>query len=117
MEQLNLVPKPQLVTRKEKAIMSVQFSTDFPAYFSDWLEDNWHVYQKFEAITFKLINRGRKHIGSMMIVNKIRWETVVEENNSTFKINNNLAPYLARLFCLLNPLHAEFFKIRERRTA
>ena len=68
------------------------------------------VWRAFERIALDLIARGKK-AGAIDILGKIRWETKVE-GGLDWKVNNNYAPYYARIFVHKYPEHAGFFEFR-----
>ena len=82
---------------------------DIPNSFCAWLTNNFHVWEAFEAESFKIINKGFKHYSARTIIHYLRHHTAVEENGSAFKIMNGHSPYLARLFALVYPDHKEIF--------
>ena len=77
-----------------------------------WHKLNPHVYELFKRFTLDVIRRGRKQYSSKAIVERIRWHTEVETVGEEFKMNNNYAPYYARLFMKEYPEHANFFRTR-----
>lgn len=44
-----------------------------------------------------LRNTGRHKLGINALVERVRWEIAMRTNDPDFKINNNFAPYYARL--------------------
>ena len=114
-EQSNVMDyQPHKLRKKERALRIISFSDNFQDGFYSYLEDNWKVFERFEEIAFELIHQRRPHIGSKMIIERIRWMETVEENNTGFKINNNWAPDFSRLFHSLYPKHKGFFREKER---
>ena len=91
----------------------------FPQDFLDWLADNLHVWDAFVREGQHVIRRGFKHYSAYTIVEFLRHHTAVSEAGSTWKINNNHRPYLARLFEIKYPEHAGLFEMRvtTKRTA
>lgn len=88
---------------------TIQFSqTDSETY--DRL--NPEVWRYFKLFSFQMIDRGYKRIGSKMIFERIRWETMIT-GDGTFKINNNYTPYYARKFEQEFPEHSGIFAMRE----
>lgn len=85
-----------------------QFTTGFLA----WLADNRPIWDRFEMEATKLWNRGRKHYSARTIIEFLRHETALFEKDCTFRINNNIAPDLARLYRLRYPDRADFFETR-----
>lgn len=68
------------------------------------------VWQGFEYVTLSLIAAGRK-AGAIDVLGRVRWESSVE-GGLDWKVNNNYAPYYARIFTAKHPEHAEFFEFR-----
>lgn len=82
--------------------------TKFKAYHSD----NPQVYSAFCEFAMQLIRAGRKHIGSKMIMERIRFESAVRANDK-FKCNNTFTPHYARLFEKEHPNYAGIFETRK----
>jgi hypothetical protein len=88
---------------------------------NDEIKQQWWVFHKrhpevwkmFLRFTFDMINAGYKNGSSMMVIQRIRWETgIVENRGADFKVNNNFAPWYARLFMHYYPEHDGFFRTR-----
>jgi len=73
--------------------------------------DNPEVWEMFREFTWVAMYKGCKHLGAKMVIERIRWETAVEGNDQ-FKVNNNYAPYYARMFMDEFPDHDGFFRTR-----
>jgi hypothetical protein len=80
--------------------------------FINWLPDNEHVWEAFTNEAVKIQKKGFKHYSARTIVHVLRHHSVVSENGSEWKINNNHSPYLARLFDLVYPHRAGLFEYR-----
>ena len=80
--------------------------------FLNWLPDNLHVWDAFVVETLKVIQRGYKHYSSRTIICVMRHHSAISEKGGEFKINNNVSPYLARLFDLIYPQHCGLFEYR-----
>lgn len=105
--QLDLLTPPPLAA----VAAHPQYFTDD---FAEWLPDNLHVFNAFEAEALKVIRRGFKHYSARTIVHVLRHHSAVQETaGDGWKINNNHSPYLARLFDLLHPAHAGLWEYRE----
>ena len=76
-------------------------------------DKNPEVYELFERFAFMTIKSGFDHYGSMAILQRVRWHKDVETNDELFKINNNHAPFYARLFMKNHPQHEGFFRTRK----
>lgn len=90
---------------------------EFSTEFMKWLPENFHVWEAFSAEAFKVINKGFKHYSSRTIVCVLRHHSAVAEIGSGWKINNNLSPYLARLFDLRYPNYKGLWEYREVKRA
>lgn len=85
-----------------------QFRQEFPA----WLEENGHVWTRFHVEADKVRAR-RSHYSARTIIEFLRHESsLCEATDEDFKLNNNHAPDLARLYLLLNPDAEGFFTTR-----
>lgn len=88
---------------------TLQFSLD-EAQVYDRL--NPQVWEYFKLFSLQMLNRGYKRIGSKMIFERIRWETMIS-GDGTFKVNNNYTPYYSRKFEHEYPEHEGVFSKRE----
>lgn len=75
--------------------------------FREWLKENMGIYCYFVrfAKTMKEV-RDSKYYSARMIWERIRWETMLAEESKSgavLKLNNNYAPFMARLVMKANP--------------
>jgi hypothetical protein len=84
----------------------------FSDSFVDWFPDNIHVWDAFVDEAFAIIDVGFKHYSARTIVHVLRHHSAIKENGSGWKINDHHSPYLARLFALIFPQHANLFEYR-----
>lgn len=87
-----------------------------PALIAQW--KNFHAqnpefYQLFVRFSVEAANAGRKRFGAFAVINRIRWYTMVETRGDTYKVNNNWAPFYARLFEHEFPEHEGLFEMRQ----
>jgi len=80
-----------------------------------WHKENPQIYELFERFTMDAIRKGHKRLSAWLIVNRIRWETMVETTGDDFKISNDFIAYYARLFMALHPEYDGFFKTKQLR--
>lgn len=80
--------------------------------FNKYLADNPHVWQAFVKFTMEAICAGHKRLSAELVVNRIRWETLIREKSGEFKINNDLKPFFARKFMADYPEYQGFFELR-----
>lgn len=66
--------------------------------FVEWLESNAEIWEGFRALADKMRARGRGVWSSKAVIEVLRWNSALREAAGVFKINNNLAPDLARLY-------------------
>lgn len=85
-----------------------KFTDDFLAY----LPDNLHVYAAFEREANKVVARGFQHYSARTIIEVLRHHSALAEVGGAYKLNDHYTPYLARLYCLLNPKEAHLFEFR-----
>jgi hypothetical protein len=108
-EAYRLLARRELVLRRV-AVNAVRFRPDFPA----WLETNMALWESFEAQANAIWSRGRRHYSSRTLWEVMRHETLLREAAGDFKINNNFAPDVARLYLLMYPERDGFFETRGR---
>jgi len=82
-----------------------------------WHKKNPQVYQLFEKFTFEAINKGHRKLSAWLIVNRIRWETMVVTTGEDFKISNDFIALYARLFMHDHPQCQGFFRIKAMKRA
>jgi hypothetical protein len=87
--------------------------TKLEAAFKKFDEANPQVWRLFIDFTFASINAGHRHMGVAMIVERIRWETMITTRNSKFKINNNHRAYYVRKFEEIFAQHRDYFRKRK----
>jgi hypothetical protein len=108
------VTQLDLIDRKHTALTFVLSKPGvFREDFHGWLDGNWHVYEAFELEANKVAAR-RDHYSSRTIIEVLRHETALREstNELGLKINNNIAPDMARLWEMFHPLRKGFFEKR-----
>jgi hypothetical protein len=74
---------------------------------------NPRFYHIFTRFSLEAALAGRKRFGANLVTERIRWYTAVESKGDDFKINNNWAPFYARLFEHDHPQHQGLFRLRE----
>jgi len=85
-----------------------------------WTEENFKVhcaespeiYDKF--VEFSLIAaRHRERFSAKCVCERIRWETMIGDKNSQFKIDNGWVSHYARKFMRDFPAHKDLFATRQ----
>jgi hypothetical protein len=86
--------------------------------FAEFDAANPDLYDRFVQIAFRLIDAGRKRYSSKTILCVMRYERdCVSVANTDYKINDAFTSRYARKFADEFPDHAEFFAMRELRSA
>jgi hypothetical protein len=85
----------------------------FSEEFTDWIVDNLHIWEAFKREATSVRNKGRTHYSSRTIVEYLRHNTALADNDSTFKINDHCVPYLGRLYVMTHPQAEGFFEFRK----
>lgn len=96
--------------------LAAEQASTFRKGFPDWLLANRALWERFEREALKVWHRGRRHYSARTIIEVLRHETAMADTDPDFKINNNCAPDLARLFRLRHPQCADLFELRDQRT-
>jgi hypothetical protein len=84
----------------------------YPQEFLLFLAENETIWKRFEREADRAWTRGFRHYSARTIVEHIRHETAMYEQNSDWKINNNHTPHLARYYQELHPDRAGLFETR-----
>jgi hypothetical protein len=80
--------------------------------FAVWLERNPAIWARFKQEADR-IRRRRSHYSARTLVEFIRHETALTEADGAFKVNNNAARDLARLYMATTPGAEKFFETRD----
>lgn len=86
----------------------------YRADFSAWLMANHPIWLRFCAEADKVWRSGRRHWSARTIIEYIRHETALAEQGGLFKLNNNFAPDMARLYAETFPERASLFETRRQ---
>lgn len=98
---------------KDQALNTVEMNVSlFRSDFRNWLDENWHVWLEFKRRAMKLLDYGVKKYGARTIWETMRWDSTIGELSGQWKLNNNAAPDLARLFNIENPDLNDLFETR-----
>jgi len=75
-------------------------------------QNNLNVFNAFLEKSFYVVSRGRERFSARMIIENLRWHSMVEDNCPEFKINNNLTKLFALISMELFPTLNALFQIR-----
>lgn len=70
-----------------------------PEMFAAFHAANPHVYHALRRLAINMVRRGQHKIGVKMLFEVLRWQHAMTTHDaaSAFKLNNNYAPFYARL--------------------
>lgn len=89
---------------------------DHEAAFLEFHALNPHVCDLLVSYARHARARGHRRLSIQMLIERARWEATIEtESSDGFKVNNNHAPYYARLIMRQEPDLDGMFDTRERR--
>ena len=80
--------------------------------FAEHLQNNMEMYKLFERFALEAA-QYRTHFSARAIFERMRWETLMNEKDSSFKINNNWVPNYAQKFMDEHPSLKGFFRMRQ----
>ena len=80
--------------------------------FQEFHRENPHVYGLFHRFAMEAWSSERKAFSVAMIWERMRWYTLIETKDETYKLNNNHKAYYARLWMGLDPKREGFFRTR-----
>lgn len=81
--------------------------------FEQYDKANPQVWDAFIRFTKEAIAAGHRRLSVSLVVERIRWETLIDSRSfDGLKINNNHRAYYARKFHKAFPEHAGFFRTR-----
>lgn len=102
------------IARREFVLRQVAgFADRFHSDFQEWLAANFAIWEAFEGEANEVWAEGRKHYSSRTLWEVMRHHTRHREPGE-FKLNNNRAPDVARLYLLMYPDRKDFFETRGR---
>lgn len=105
-------------TTAEDACRLVEANAEtFACGFGDWLRGNFAIWVAFAEAASYARWRGYKRYSARRILEELRYSTALRESGSRFKLNNNVAPDLARLYLLFYPEAKGFFETRSIKAA
>jgi hypothetical protein len=105
-------PKDHIYTDEQYGFDFIESSTRLEEAFREFHRENPHVYNELVEMALKLRGRGRKRYGIKSLFEVIRWHRALETSDEDFKLNNNHAPYYARMIMNAVPELKDFFELR-----
>jgi hypothetical protein len=72
--------------------------------FIEWWPTNMHVIEAFERYAIELKRNGnREYYSIKAILERLRWDSMLEDSALDYKLNNNHAACISRILMRLNP--------------
>ena len=90
----------------------IQNRDQFSDKFVEWLPVNLHIWDAFCVEAIKVYNRGFKHYSSQTILYVLRHHSNLREKGDGWKLDNDVTPYLSRLFDLYYPEMSGMWEFR-----
>tara|TARA_R110002073_G_scaffold7268_5_gene41571 strand:- start:93 stop:386 length:294 start_codon:yes stop_codon:yes gene_type:complete len=82
--------------------------------FIEWLRENTPVVGQFLTYAQMLnCHGGRAYYSAYCIRERIRWDTLVSENGTDFKLSNNMTPFISRLVMEIDPSLKGMFRTKK----
>lgn len=101
-----------------RPVVEVQHEPDesLDTRFRNWLTANPHVLDAFIGLALQAKRTGRQRIGAKLIVERLRWEYMIQTGGDDFRLNNNYTSRLARAAVGQRPELEPLFEFRELRS-
>lgn len=84
--------------------------------FERFNDSNPHVFQHFIELAQRMRGTGREHYSARTLVEVMRWDEDLRTTSSSFKINGDFVPLMARWLVHLEPAFQGFFELRQVRS-
>ena len=83
--------------------------------FIAWFPLNMHVIEAFERYAIELKRNGnREYYSIKAILERLRWDSLLEDSALDYKLNNNHAACISRILMRLNPELDGMFQLRSQ---
>lgn len=73
---------------------------------------NPHIYQTFSIYSWDAAKAGHQVFSHWLIMNRIRWDSLIQTDGEKYKIPNEFIAFYARMFMIRHPQLGAFFKIK-----
>ena len=70
------------------------------------------IYQTFSTYSWDAAKAGHKVFSHWLIMNRIRWDSLLKTDGEKYKIPNEFIAFYARMFMIKHPQLGTFFKIK-----
>lgn len=86
---------------------------DLKEEFNNYEANNPHVYEEFEKNALELAMAGVKKTSAWLIVNKMRWDSMLSVNTDLeYSIPNDYIGIFSRRFMKMHPEYNGFFTVK-----
>ena len=83
--------------------------------FIEWFPLNMHVIEAFERYAIELKRNGnREYYSIKAILERLRWDSMLEDSALDYKLNNNHAACISWILMRLNPELDGMFQLRSQ---
>ena len=83
--------------------------------FIEWFPLNMHVIEAFERYAIELKRNGnREYYSIKAILERLRWDSMLEDSALDYNLNNNHAACISRIIMRLNPELDGMFQLRSQ---
>ena len=83
--------------------------------FIEWFPLNMHVIEAFERYAIELKRNGnREYYSIKAILERLRWDSMLEDSALDYKLNNTHAACISRILMRLNPELDGMFQLRSQ---
>jgi hypothetical protein len=82
------------------------------ARFAEYHAENPQVYEVLRRFALEAKRAGRERLSIGALFERVRWETSVDGNGDSFKVNNSHRSFYARLLMAQEPDLRGFFETR-----
>ena len=83
--------------------------------FIEWFPLNMHVIEAFERYAIELKRNGnREYYSIKAILERLRWDSMLEDSALDYNLNNNHAACISRILMRLNPELDGMFQLRSQ---
>jgi len=103
------------IDEKEIEQFTFPWTSKLQKRFDDFHSQNPQVYEELVKLANQLKERGRSKYGIKSLFEIIRWHRAITTDGDDFKLNNNHAPFYARLIMTKEEGLEDFFVTREQK--
>jgi hypothetical protein len=100
--------------RPTRAGQRLLFASDAELAFNEFCERCPEVFERLKAMALALKARGFKKYGLRALWEAMRYDASIQTGEDPYKLNNNLAPFMARKLMAEVPGLESFFETRSR---